>query len=308
MALSGKATRYWPWINLGLFVVAHIILVLGLRLVFDSFVGLVAGVVVGLAAFASYRFRLELWQTPWTTLILAGAIVFEFVEFEQATQPPPPPEPLAIKRTDDGTYVLNRGGKMQLARVYLVLPNPEEMHTVPDIFGSVSVARPLDPDHSRVEWRTIRYKYRDRPEYRVRPLRPGERPPSPGGFATLFETSDPGRARLDAGEAQGVKPGHTYALYHPGGVGRAGYLVVDKVEANSAEGYLALALPQYPHDVHRIGTVKNVMQVALTEAEVAYLGGRKDEARIAFQKVLALSGGTHELARERLKSLDSDTP
>ncbi len=297
--------KYWAWISGGLFVIAHLILVFGLRQVFDSFVALTGGVVVGLAAYASYRFHPAMWRSPWTPWVIAALIAGEWTLFDEATRPPPPPEPLRIVRHEDGMYYLNRGGKMQLARVYFVLPEPAEERTLPPLLGAVRVVRPLDDRTAQVEWIAARRKYLGRPHYPVRPLRPGESPPSPSRFATLTQAG-PGRAQLDVGEAEGVKVNQVYALFHPGGPGRAGYAVVDQVLEHTSEAYLALADPDYPQDADRIGVLRNVMQLAMTRAEVAYLSGDLEAARRAYQEVLALSRGNNEHAAQRLQSLSNE--
>ncbi len=305
MAHPSNGFKHWAWISGGLFVVAHLVLVLGLQQVFDSFVALTGGVIVGLGAYASYRFHPALWRNPWAALVVGGVIATEWSLFDEAMRPPPPPEPLAIMRAGDGTYRLNRGGRMQLARVYFVLPEPAEERTCPTVLGAVRVTRPLDDTTSRVDWIVVRSKYAGRAKYPVRPLRPGESPPSPSKFATLTPGTAPGRVVLDVGSAEGVKVDQVYALYHPGGRGRAGYAVVDALSEHTSEGYLAMANPTYPHDADRIGVLKNVLQYAMTQAEVDYLAGDLEAARHGFQEVLELSKGTNQRAIERLSTIDA---
>ncbi len=305
MATWRKQVPPWVWVNGASFVVAHAILVFGLHQVFDSFVAMVGGVVAGLGAYATYRFHPEWWRTPWMLLGVAVLVAGELSLIDTALQPPPPVEPLAIIRAPDGSYRLNRGGTMQFARVYLVLPEPAEAPACPPVLGAVRVVDVIDDETSKVAWLVLRSKYAGRARYRVRPLRPGESPPSPSKFATLTAADDPGRAVLDVGSAEGVKKNQVYALYHPGGRGRAGYAVVDEVFEHTAEAYLAGASPHYPHDADRIGVLRNVLQYVKTRAEVAYIAGDVETARKSYQVVLALSKGTDEQARKRLEAMDA---
>jgi len=236
-------------------------------------------------------------------VVLVAFTAVEAIGFERVAEPPPEPPALVIWRAPDGSWRFNRGGVFIMDQTYLALPFRDEETGNPRILGAARPVESISTGESRVDWIVLRHRFRERDRFRIRPMRPGENLPTPRSFATLLEVTGSERGRIDAGRVQGVKVGDAYALYHPAGMGRGGYLVIDQVNETTATGFLANARPSPPHDVDYAGTARKLANIAFTQGEVAFQSGRLDEARKSFELALELSGGTDERVRARLARL-----
>lgn len=302
-----RASKLVPYSNLVLFLILHIVLVMGLRAVFGPFVSTVGGVSVAVGAYLLWRQQPKLWQQGILGPTFGILAVVLFKVFEHYAVPPPPPPPFEISQQADGSWHFNRGGGVLTHVTYLVLPPADAPPPLPRAVGSVKVVSSLDPERSVVEWQTLRAPFKGASRYRVRPLREKEGPPQDKDMATLTEELSPGRVRLDVGERQKVSKNELYSIVGMGNDMNPAYVVVDRLSPDAAEGFVVDAgALNPPYHLERVRAGLNQVLTELRgKASLAEATGNRENALVYYKRLLALSGGTHAQAEARLRELEA---
>ena len=293
----------WRVPNLLAFLCAHGLFFFGLRATLGDAPALGISIAVGLMAWWSWMNRPRWWSRARLGIAFLVVAVLEAVLFAKLDVPEPEPEPFMVVRDSAGIWHFNRGDPRYIDRVFLAMPEKEERLERPHILGAFRVTGRENARASRVEWLVLRRGYRDRRRFPVRSLMNGEKVPGPADLATLIDVLDDRRARIDVGAKAGVKEGDAYALFHPAGPGTAGYLVIDHVNDETADGYLVDAKPIAPQDLTHLGSVKQLILISNSRGELAWRAQRWSDAEKHYRHTLALSRGRDPIARERLSLL-----
>lgn len=302
-----RASMLVPYSNVVLFLILHVVLVMGLRAVYGPFVSTVGGVSVAVGAYLLWRQKPALWRQGILGPSFGISAVVLFKVFEHYAVPPPPPPPFEITQQADGSWQFNRGGGVLTYMTYVVLPGADLPPPLPKAIGSVTVLSSLDAERSVVEWQTLRAPFKGATRYRVRPLMEKEAPPQDKDMATLVATAASGRVQLDVGERQKVNKGELYTIVGMGNAMKPAYVVVDQLMASSSEGFVVEAgVLSPPHHLERVRAGLNQVLTELRgKASLAEATGNRENAIVYYKRLLALSGGKHAQAEARLKELEA---